>query len=79
MNRWLSYLVVTYHLTQFQVQLIRNGVYLIVALLILAIILAIKKVLEPSPQSAAGARRCPACGAASSGVRFCPECGQKMS
>jgi hypothetical protein len=78
---WLHYLVANYHLTRSQIELVAMGSYLVVALVVLGVILAIRKAVSPQPQptSATAPRSCPACGTASSGVRFCPECGHKMS
>jgi hypothetical protein len=81
LGRWLNDLAANYHLTRSETQLVAIGFYLVVVLVVIAVILAIRKALSraPQPQSATGARSCPACGVVSSGVRFCPQCGQKMS
>jgi hypothetical protein len=81
LERLLHSLVVNYHLTRFETQLIAIGCYLLVVLAVVAVILAIRKAVSGSrrPQPATGAQVCAACGAASSGVRFCPECGHQMS
>ena len=75
MERLLRYLVVNYHLTRSQIQLVSLGFDLMIALGVIAVILVIRKALRPSsdPQPA-----CPACGAATKGSNFCPECGHQM-